>query len=315
MNWIFIFSCVFSLLLKSGYSSEFDFVVASMFRNEGPYLKEWIEYHKMIGVDHFFLYNDRSSDDWEKTLTPYLEDGIIEVFDWPSTNPFSHRENQRNAFKNAIEKSRGRAAWFAFIDIDEFILPMKGTTLKECLNTYFNTASAIYVNWRCFGTGGKTIPLGEPILFELTASSFQFHPKNSIGKSIIRPECADVGALSSVHFCPLKEGYSYQNGDRLEMTFVKENLETPKDLRTDGRTHPYFIRINHYIMRDESYMKGVRLGKDGSERRSYDRIPDSVVLSENESLSSVNDYSLIRFVKQNYPEMAENFWKQPKGEH
>ena len=37
--------------------------VACIIKNEGPYLKEWIEYHKLIGVEHFYVYDNESSDD------------------------------------------------------------------------------------------------------------------------------------------------------------------------------------------------------------------------------------------------------------
>ncbi|WP_369598480.1 glycosyltransferase family 2 protein, partial [uncultured Muribaculum sp.] len=33
-----------------------------IFKDEEPYLKEWIDYHILIGVDHFYLYNNNSSD-------------------------------------------------------------------------------------------------------------------------------------------------------------------------------------------------------------------------------------------------------------
>ena len=32
--------------------------ICSIFKNEAPFLKEFIVYHKMIGVDHFYLYNN-----------------------------------------------------------------------------------------------------------------------------------------------------------------------------------------------------------------------------------------------------------------
>lgn len=33
-----------------------------MVRNEIPYLFEWIEFHRLQGVDHFILYDDESTD-------------------------------------------------------------------------------------------------------------------------------------------------------------------------------------------------------------------------------------------------------------
>lgn len=41
-------------------------------RDEGRYLVEWIEYSRMIGVDHFFLYDHGSVDDTQRVSLPQL---------------------------------------------------------------------------------------------------------------------------------------------------------------------------------------------------------------------------------------------------
>ena len=48
-----------------------------MFRNEAAYLKEWIEYHHLAGVEHFWLYNNNSTDQWQDVLQPYIDWGIV----------------------------------------------------------------------------------------------------------------------------------------------------------------------------------------------------------------------------------------------
>lgn len=35
-----------------------------MFYNEAKFLKEWLDYHLVIGVGHFYLYNNNSTDDY-----------------------------------------------------------------------------------------------------------------------------------------------------------------------------------------------------------------------------------------------------------
>ena len=42
-----------SFIKKKYYCS-----ICAIFRDEGTYLKEWIEYHRIIGIDHFYLYNN-----------------------------------------------------------------------------------------------------------------------------------------------------------------------------------------------------------------------------------------------------------------
>ena len=47
---------------KSIQKKKFYVSICAIFKNESMYMKEWIEYHRIIGVDHFYLYNNFSSD-------------------------------------------------------------------------------------------------------------------------------------------------------------------------------------------------------------------------------------------------------------
>ena len=67
--FIFLFTFIGNL-----HSYEYSVAIAAIFKNEAPYLREWVEYHKMIGVEHFWLYNDNSSDNFEEILEPYIEE-------------------------------------------------------------------------------------------------------------------------------------------------------------------------------------------------------------------------------------------------
>ena len=45
----------------------------SIFKNENTYLGEWLEYHRIVGVDHFYLYDDDGSPEARELLQPYIE--------------------------------------------------------------------------------------------------------------------------------------------------------------------------------------------------------------------------------------------------
>ena len=47
--------------------------VCAIFKNESVFLKEWLEYHLLIGVEHFYLYNNFSEDNYQDILAPYLD--------------------------------------------------------------------------------------------------------------------------------------------------------------------------------------------------------------------------------------------------
>src|ERR1700674_1155687 len=57
----------------------------AIFRNEAPYLEEWLVFHLGVGVEHFYLYENRSTDDFRGVLAPFLERRIVSLVDWPKS--------------------------------------------------------------------------------------------------------------------------------------------------------------------------------------------------------------------------------------
>lgn len=264
------------LLLVISFSaplSAYELVVATMFRNEAPYFKEWIEYHKMVGVEHFWLYNDRSTDNWEEVLAPYIAEGLVEIIDWPTPLAADGRSNhhyfatQCAAFRDSLRKGRGTTSWLAFIDIDEFLLPTKEATVLECLNVHFQDTHAVYTNWRCFGSGEKYIPLGAPLLFELTASSLKNHPRNCVGKTIIRPESAEISLLWHPHTCPLRDGCIYRDGDGGIIPEDNHPDKVAAYLRQNGDLRPINLHEEPELQQDGSYLQAITLNDIPSEDR------------------------------------------------
>ena len=51
-------------------------------RNEGRYLVEWIEYSRIIGIEHFYLYDHSSNDNTLEVLTPYINAGVVTWHNW-----------------------------------------------------------------------------------------------------------------------------------------------------------------------------------------------------------------------------------------
>ena len=130
----------------------YDLAVAAIFKNEARYLKEWLDYHLLAGVDHFFLYDNDSSDDYKKILAPYVEKNLVTLIEWPG------KKMQTPAYNDAVQNFRFTCRCMAFIDLDEFIFP-KNTTdtifarLDEILSRDDN-AAGVAIHWQCFGSNG-----------------------------------------------------------------------------------------------------------------------------------------------------------------
>ena len=53
--------------------------VAAIAKNEGPYIKEWIEFYIKQGVSHFLIYDNDSTDNMYDVLQPYVTGGYRDV--------------------------------------------------------------------------------------------------------------------------------------------------------------------------------------------------------------------------------------------
>ena len=117
--------------------------VVAIFRDEAPYLKEWLDFHIKAGVDHFFLFNHLSDDNFREILADYP--AKVTLRDWAGRQPV--------AYQRAVVDHGLGYRWMMFIDVDEFVFPSKGVSLPEVLR-HMESEDLILLPWRVFGTGG-----------------------------------------------------------------------------------------------------------------------------------------------------------------
>lgn len=226
---ILIIACVLGAPLIS-YKSfkpkkyKHQLAVAIMFKNEAPNLKEWIEYHQVIGATHFYLYNNESTDNYAEVLVPYVASGLVELIDWAKVPEHAiwglWDENwvpyQLGAWKDLFEnRALGIDQWVAILDVDEFIVPnYEAKPLLELLDSEVKKKTgslAIYL--RYFGTSGvKTIGPNDLMTEKLTMRAFNDYKLNTIPKSIHRPEAVKI-CLNNLPK-KLHKGYSLKYLDR-----------------------------------------------------------------------------------------------------
>lgn len=138
--------------------------ICAIFKNEAPYFKEWLEFHKIIGIEHFYLYNNLSNDNYMDVLSPYIEDGIVTLIDWPFP------QSQMKAYADCAERFSEEANWIGFVDLDEFIVPNTRDNINDILKTFEKNRPAVIIYWRLFGTSG----IIDRDLDRLVTESFHF---------------------------------------------------------------------------------------------------------------------------------------------
>lgn len=129
------------------YDKKYRFSICSIFKNEGPYLKEFVEYHLLMGFEHFYLYNNNSDDNYKEILQRYVEKGIVTLVEWPVV------PGQGPMYEHWYSTFRHETSWVSFLDLDEFICPLKVTNIQEWIKP-FEKYPVIMLYWKMFGTNG-----------------------------------------------------------------------------------------------------------------------------------------------------------------
>ena len=122
--------------------------ICAIIKDEGPYLREWIEYHKLHGVDKIYIYDNESADDTVQILAPYIADGLVEYKYFPG------KRMQLPAYRDCIKNHCNDVKWIMFIDLDEFVVPHKNKSLRGILNQQPKNVGQISMAWLRFGSNG-----------------------------------------------------------------------------------------------------------------------------------------------------------------
>jgi hypothetical protein len=135
-------------------SPKFRLAVCVRVKNEGRFMPEFIAHHRLLGVEHFYLYDNNSSDEIATVLAPFIERGLVTIITWP-TIPATP-----SCYRHFFENHGTDAQWVAFIDADEFIIERTDGALMEHL-TRMGSRPALGINYRYFGSSGhERIPDG-----------------------------------------------------------------------------------------------------------------------------------------------------------
>jgi len=240
----------------------YDLAVVAILKNEGRYLKEWLDYHLLAGVEHFYLYNNDSIDNYNEVIAPYVDAGLV------TSKYFPGNIMQFVAYFDAVQDYRFHCRYIAFIDLDEFIFPKNTTgTIMETADKILSNdpeASGLGIHWQCFGSNGQEkadYSRGVLERFTRRAKKDYFYDRgNNTGsgniffKSLLNPR--RIKSVN-IHFAQyFDEHYTInENGSKLPNAFGFYPVTAEK------------IVVNHYIVKSrEEFNSKLTRGRAGINR-------------------------------------------------
>lgn len=155
----------------------------AIFKDEAPYLLEWLAYHVAVGVHRFVLYDNASADGGAALVRQSRFADRVTLVDWPQ------RPGQLPAYRHFLAHFAARFDWAAFIDLDEFLLPLAAASVPDLL-AGIDGYSAMLVQWRVFGPSGHQTRPDALVIEAYHQRAADDVPVNRHVKSIVR--CADA---------------------------------------------------------------------------------------------------------------------------
>lgn len=223
--------------------------VCAIAKDEGQYFKEWIDWHRKMGVEKFYIYDNESTDTTREVLAPYIESGVVEYIYFPGYR------KQLAAYDDCLERHRLDTRWIAFIDLDEFIVPVIDKSIPEFLGR-FEDAPVVEINWLVYGSGGAKKRMPGGVMERFTHHSLPGNILNRHVKSIVNPR--RVFSVIGCHEVARIDGKARDShGDIITKNF--RDREPQQDV----------IRINHYAVKSfEEFVEKQSRGRASGKKRT-----------------------------------------------
>ncbi|MBT4568206.1 MAG: glycosyltransferase family 2 protein [Marinovum sp.] len=220
------------------------YLIISTMKDEGPYILEWLAYHRAIGFTDFLIYTNDCSDGTDLLLDRLQHNGIV-----------THVRNKvlkRGPHKSALKYAQAHEAykstdWVYVCDVDEFLNIKIGNGHIEDLIERFPDADAIPIAWRLFSNNSHLAQfpgMCTDVFTDAQPQTAKEGDKGRFVKSLFKPSShiERFGLHAPV--------YKKPHADRVNWGSIwqENDPESPPD-----RPLNYFgyevVQINHYAVR------------------------------------------------------------------
>jgi hypothetical protein len=124
--------------------------ICSCARMEQDSIVEWVEYHRSIGFEHFFIYgNDDDFRILAEVLAPLISSRVVTFTQCPELG------EQVKMYLHFLRWHARSCEWICFLDQDEFIrLTGFDDSIDELTNRAARNYDSIEMNWLNYGNSG-----------------------------------------------------------------------------------------------------------------------------------------------------------------
>jgi hypothetical protein len=215
--------------------------VGAIFKNESSAMKEWIDHYIKEGVEHFYLIDNGSTDNYIDILKQY---NCITLFH-DSGSGIQIQAYNKYIYPDAVKESE----YIGIFDLDEFAYADNDETIssilkKEPLCNYDH----IWCPWHRFGSSGH---IQQPKSI-INGFIKRREPKGDVlGKSIVKTSSLIKLGIHHHKIIP-NSTYILSNGDTC-------NLNREKQYLSEDIEKKFMIRVNHYEIQSYDWFTQIKM--------------------------------------------------------
>jgi len=248
------------------------FCIGTVFKNESHIMKEWLEHYFFHGVEHIYMINDNSNDNYMDILQPYIDKGVVTLFHADQPHYLGRQIDMYNIHFIPILKS---TYWFGIFDMDEFLYSVIEVDLKNMLKSCENIAQ-IQIKNTLFGSN-NLIEHPKYIVPNFTKRHIQHKDCHQLIKYIINTNY-DYASLN-IHHAEFLNKDNMTNGKFIYLDYTA-NLERP------------CFTLNHYYCQSRDFWDTIKCTR--GDVNNYLKRDDHLF-----KLHDLNDIEDLRLIEQN----------------
>jgi hypothetical protein len=116
--------------------------------NEASIIREWMEAHLREGIEHFFIIDHQSTDNWRNRVSDLIERGLV-------TSVYATGPNVDDVRAEHAAQALAACEWLLVVDLDEFTYARGSATVAECLRALPPDVAQVKIPWLMFGSSGN----------------------------------------------------------------------------------------------------------------------------------------------------------------
>jgi hypothetical protein len=149
--------------------------VLAVFKNECSFLPEWINHYLTRGIEHIYLLDDSSTDNFCEKIQKYIDEGRVtlkHVEDCDQDKTIEWR--QVYLYNKYYQYALKETYWIGVLDLDEFFYSPSIKNLNEIFRLFEKTSfQELLADWYWFGSNDH---LTQPKEIVLSFSKRSRHP-------------------------------------------------------------------------------------------------------------------------------------------